>query len=181
MKYRELAIQIAEQFAVLGTALNIHTAVVIGGMDMMTQALELERRPHIVIATPGRIVDHLKTTSGEWSLSRVKFLVCCASLSELKIKFNGETCQILDEADRLLTPTFVPELTYLFNVLPKDRQTCLFTATWTPSIDSIVDAPPKPGKQKPFIYQMTETYVYPSFTPPNGAYCPASAWRQSQH
>jgi len=74
---RELAFQIADQFAVLGSALNIHTAVVTGGMDMMTQALELEQRPHVVIATPGRIVDHLKSTSGEWSLSRVKFLVCC--------------------------------------------------------------------------------------------------------
>ena len=92
VKYRELAIQIAEQFAVLGTGFNIHTAVVIGGMDMMTQALELERRPHVVIATPGRIVDHLKTTSGGWSFSRVKFLVCCASLLELLTKLNGEIC-----------------------------------------------------------------------------------------
>ncbi len=59
----------------LGAPLNIRTAVVVGGMDMMAQALELGNRPHIVIATPGRIVDHLKSTSGEWDLSRVKFLV----------------------------------------------------------------------------------------------------------
>jgi ATP-dependent RNA helicase DDX49/DBP8 len=44
-------------------------------MDMMTQALELENRPHVVIATPGRIVDHLRSTSGDWNLYRVKFLV----------------------------------------------------------------------------------------------------------
>jgi ATP-dependent RNA helicase DDX49/DBP8 len=44
-------------------------------MDMMAQALELDNRPHIVIATPGRMVDHLKSTSGNWDLSRVKFLV----------------------------------------------------------------------------------------------------------
>ncbi|EIM88369.1 DEAD-domain-containing protein [Stereum hirsutum FP-91666 SS1] len=133
---RELAFQISEQFAVLGAHLNIRTAVIVGGMDMMTQALELGRRPHVVIATPGRLVDHLRSSSGEWDLSRVKFLV-------------------LDEADRLLTSTFSPELAHLFGVLPRDRQTALFTATWTPSIDAIADATPRPGKQKPFIHKIT--------------------------
>ncbi|KAM6495934.1 DEAD domain containing protein [Amanita muscaria] len=135
---RELAFQIADQFAVLGSALNVKTAVVVGGMDMMTQALELNTLPHIVIATPGRIVDHLRSSNGEWGLSRVKFLV-------------------LDEADRLLTPTFTAELSYLFNILPKDRQTCLFTATLTPSIETLANAPPRPGKQKPFIHRMAES------------------------
>ncbi|KAJ3800395.1 P-loop containing nucleoside triphosphate hydrolase protein [Lentinula aff. detonsa] len=135
---RELAFQISEQFVILGNAMNIRTAVIVGGMDMMAQALELGNRPHIVIATPGRIVDHLKSGSGEWNLSRVKFLV-------------------LDEADRLLSASFVPELSYLFNVLPKERQTCLFTATLTSSIENIASAPPRPGKQKPFIHRMTES------------------------
>jgi ATP-dependent RNA helicase DDX49/DBP8 len=73
---RELAFQISEQFIVLGISLNIRTAVIVGGMDMMAQALELGNRPHIIIATPGRIVDHLRSsTNGEWDLSRVKFLV----------------------------------------------------------------------------------------------------------
>ncbi|KAI0082472.1 DEAD-domain-containing protein [Panus rudis PR-1116 ss-1] len=135
---RELAFQISEQFAVLGSALSLRTAVVVGGMDMMAQALELNNRPHIVVATPGRIVDHLKNSGNDWDLSRIKFLV-------------------LDEADRLLTSTFAPELSYLFETLPKERQTCLFTATLTESIESIASAPPKPGKQKPFIHRMTET------------------------
>lgn len=135
---RELAFQISEQFAVLGAAFNIRTAVVVGGMDIIAQAIELSNRPHIVVATPGRIVDLLRSNNGEWDLSRVKFLV-------------------LDEADRLLTPTFAPELSYLFEAIPKERQTCLFTATWTPSIETIADAPPKPGKQKPFVHRMTET------------------------
>jgi len=100
--------------------------------------LELENRPHIVVATPGRIVDHLKSSHGGWDLSRIKFLV-------------------LDEADRLLTPTFTPELSYLFNVLPGERQTCLFTATLTPSIESLAEAPPRPGKQKPFMHRMIDT------------------------
>jgi ATP-dependent RNA helicase DDX49/DBP8 len=72
---RELAFQISDQFAVLGAPLNIRTAVIVGGMDMMAQALELTNRPHVVVATPGRMVDHLKSSGGEWDLSRVKFLV----------------------------------------------------------------------------------------------------------
>ncbi|RPD67353.1 DEAD-domain-containing protein [Lentinus tigrinus ALCF2SS1-7] len=133
---RELAFQIAEQFAVLGAPLSLRTAVVVGGMDIIAQALELGNRPHVVVATPGRIVDLLKSSAGEWDLSRVKFLV-------------------LDEADRLLTPTFAPELSYLFEVLPKERQTCLFTATLTPAVERVADAPPRPGKQKPFVHRMT--------------------------
>ena len=42
---------------------------------MMTQALELKNRPHVVVATPGRLVDHMNSESGEWDLSRIKFLV----------------------------------------------------------------------------------------------------------
>ncbi|KAF5370047.1 hypothetical protein D9758_001105 [Tetrapyrgos nigripes] len=135
---RELAFQISEQFAVLGSGMNIRTAVVVGGMDMMAQALELENRPHVVVATPGRMIDHLKTGNGQWNLSRVKFLV-------------------LDEADRLLSSTFTSDLAYLFNVLPKERQTCLFTATITPSIDALENATPRPGKEKPFVHKMKET------------------------
>ncbi|KAF7332174.1 hypothetical protein MKEN_00098400 [Mycena kentingensis (nom. inval.)] len=135
---RELAFQIAEQLAVVGGPLSVRTAVVVGGMDMMTQALELGNQPHIVVATPGRIVDHLKSSNGEWNLSRVKFLV-------------------LDEADRLLNPTFAPELAYIFGALPKDRQTCLFTATLTPSIEALAVAAPKPGKERPFVHRMAET------------------------
>ena len=79
---RELAFQISEQFAVLGGSFNIRTAVIVGGMDMMAQSIELGNRPHVVIATPGRIVDHLRSSSDGWDLSRVKFLVrikleCC--------------------------------------------------------------------------------------------------------
>ncbi|EKM49202.1 uncharacterized protein PHACADRAFT_214474 [Phanerochaete carnosa HHB-10118-sp] len=117
---RELAFQISEQFAILGAAFNIRTAVVVGGMDIMSQAIELSNRPHIVVTTPGRIVDLLRT-------------------------------------DRLLTSTFALELSYLFQAISKERQTCLFTATWMPSIETVADAPPKPGKQKPSVHRMTET------------------------
>jgi len=123
---------------VLGSPLNVRTAVIVGGMDMIAQAIELDNRPHLVVATPGRLVDHLRSSRSEWDLSRVKFLV-------------------LDEADRLLAPSFADDLAHLFGVLPRDRQTALFTATWTPSVDSIANVAPKPGKQKPFIYKITST------------------------
>jgi len=71
--------------------------------------------------------------------------------------------QVLDEADRLIAPSFADDLAHLFGALPKDRQTALFTATWTPAIDSVADARPKPGKQKPFIYKITSTYVTSTF------------------
>ncbi|KAK0191036.1 DEAD-domain-containing protein [Armillaria mellea] len=139
---RSLAFQISEQFAVLGAALNIRASVIVGGMDMMAQSLELGNRPHVVIATPGRLVDHLNSGSGEWNLSRVKFLV----------RFRSWT-----EADRLLTPTFAPELAHLFGVLPTSRQTCLFTATMTDSIENLADAEPQTGKRKPFVHRMSAT------------------------
>ncbi|KAI6035316.1 P-loop containing nucleoside triphosphate hydrolase protein [Pisolithus orientalis] len=131
---RELAFQISEQFAVLGAAIGIRTSVIVGGMDMITQALELDTRPHVVVATPGRIVDHLKSSSGGWDLSRIKYLV-------------------LDEADRLLAPTFAPELAYMFQHLPIERQTCLFTATLTPAVEVLAETRPKPGKMKPFFHR----------------------------
>jgi ATP-dependent RNA helicase DDX49/DBP8 len=65
--------------------------------------------------------------------------------------------QVLDEADRLLTSTFSPELKFLFETLPSDRQTCLFTATLTQSIESLVEAPPRPGKAKPFVHRTLAT------------------------
>lgn len=72
---RELAFQISEQFRVLGQAVNLMSTVVVGGMDMMHQAIELRKRPHVIIATPGRLVDLIKSNQGEWSLNKIKFLV----------------------------------------------------------------------------------------------------------
>ncbi|KAJ3372863.1 hypothetical protein GGF31_001400 [Allomyces arbusculus] len=136
---RELAFQIAEQFRALGTGINLREAVVVGGMgtrrttsisyegtvltmdfstDMMAQGLELEKRPHILIGTPGRIVDHLNSGTA-LKLNRIKFLV-------------------LDEADRLLHPTFSADLEAIFEHLPKKRQTLLFSATMTKSIEALI-------------------------------------------
>lgn len=59
----------------IGAPLDIRTTVVVGGMDMMAQMISLNKRPHVVVATPGRLVDLLNESSGEWSLGRIKFLV----------------------------------------------------------------------------------------------------------
>jgi ATP-dependent RNA helicase DDX49/DBP8 len=66
----------------------------------------------------------------------------------------GGSYQVLDEADRLLSPTFAPDLQYLFSNLPADRQTCLFTATISPAIEALAERPPRKGKQKPFVHRV---------------------------
>ncbi|THH05455.1 hypothetical protein EW145_g4785 [Phellinidium pouzarii] len=83
---RELAYQISQHFESLGSAIGVRCAVIVGGMDMVSQAVALAKRPHVVVATPGRLNDHLENTKG-FSLKGVKFLV-------------------LDEADRLLDMDF---------------------------------------------------------------------------
>ncbi|XP_037070606.1 probable ATP-dependent RNA helicase DDX49 [Pollicipes pollicipes] len=106
---RELALQIADQFRILGRPIGLQDAVVIGGQDMVEQGASLQRRPHVVIATPGRLVDHL-TSCDTFSLKKVKFLV-------------------LDEADRLIAGRFDDDLATIFGALPQRRQTLLFSAT----------------------------------------------------
>ena len=140
---RELAFQIHEQFVALGTAINLKSTVVVGGLDMMQQASALADRPHVVVATPGRLCDLIKSSSGngsQWNLSKVKYLV-------------------LDEADRLLNPTFAEELGFLIKQLPQQRQTLLFTATITDAIMHLREKEPAPAKQKPFLHLTDQEYV----------------------
>eukprot|EP00041_Stephanoeca_diplocostata_P018704 m.394814 g.394814 ORF g.394814 m.394814 type:complete len:527 (-) comp21094_c1_seq1:308-1888(-) len=107
---RELAIQIAEQFSALGAPIGLRHAVVIGGMDMMKQAVELSHKPHVIVATPGRLADHI-TAAGTMTLKRVKTIV-------------------FDEADRLLENTsFAADIETIIAALPSQRQVMLFTAT----------------------------------------------------
>lgn len=111
---RELAIQIHEQVAALGAGFQIKSAVLVGGMDMMTQTVALAKKPHIIIATPGRIVDHLEKTKG-FNLSALKYLV-------------------LDEADRILNMDFEKEVDKILEQIPRDRRTYLFSATMTKKV-----------------------------------------------
>ncbi|KAI8873283.1 DEAD-domain-containing protein [Ramicandelaber brevisporus] len=129
---RELAFQIAEQFSALGKAINLRTCVVVGGLDMLPQALELQKRPHVVIATPGRLADHIKSSTDTIYFQKLRFLV-------------------LDEADRLLTDPFSDDLGTVFGAIPKKRQTLLFTATVTEPIMALRDREEDPAK-RPFVH-----------------------------
>lgn len=111
---RELAIQIQEQVAALGSGFQIKSAVLVGGMDMMTQTVALAKKPHIIIATPGRLVDHLEKTKG-FNLAALKYLV-------------------LDEADRILNMDFEKEIDKVLEQIPRDRRTYLFSATMTKKV-----------------------------------------------
>ena len=114
---RELAFQIGEQFAAIGKPINLKKSVIVGGMDMMIQAQELAKRPHIVVATPGRLADHLES-SDTFSLDKIKFLV-------------------LDEADQLLSGRFDEQISTIFRTLPKTKQSLLFSATITDTLDKV--------------------------------------------
>ena len=71
---RELAFQITAQFEALGAGIGVKVATITGGMDNMTQAIALSKKPHIVVASPGRLLDHLESTKG-FSLRTMQYLV----------------------------------------------------------------------------------------------------------
>ena len=70
----ELAYQIGQQIEALGATIGVRCAIIVGGMDMMSQSIALSKRPHIIVCTPGRLEDHLENTKG-FSLRNVKYLV----------------------------------------------------------------------------------------------------------
>ncbi|EEH39743.2 DEAD-box ATP-dependent RNA helicase [Paracoccidioides lutzii Pb01] len=114
---RELAYQISEAFEALGSLISVRCAVIVGGMDMVPQAIALGKKPHIIVATPGRLLDHLENTKG-FSLRNLKYLV-------------------MDEADRLLDLDFGPILDKILKVLPRERRTYLFSATMSSKVESL--------------------------------------------
>lgn len=116
---RELAIQITEVIAQLcqGSP-DFKTAILIGGTSMQPQFRSLSRRPRIIVATPGRLVDHLRR--GSVSLSSTEILV-------------------LDEADRMLDMGFAPQLNEILRFVPKTRQTLMFSATMPTDIAQLAN------------------------------------------
>ncbi|GJQ12334.1 hypothetical protein GpartN1_g4733.t1 [Galdieria partita] len=114
---RELAFQIKEHFELLGRNIALRVVVIVGGVDMVSQAAAFARKPHVIVATPGRLVDHLENTKG-FTLQSIRFLV-------------------LDEADRLLSMDFEKELEKIISALPKERQSFLFSATMTWKVEKL--------------------------------------------
>lgn len=83
----------------------------------MSQSITLAKKPHVIIATPGRLVDHLENTKG-FSLKALKYLV-------------------MDEADRILNMDFEEEVTKILKVIPRERRTLLFSATMTSKVEKL--------------------------------------------
>jgi len=116
---RELAIQIDEAFQGIAHSFGMKTACLIGGAPMQGQIQALRRNPRIVIATPGRIIDHMS----HWNFMP-----------------DNVTMLVLDEADRMLDMGFAPQIAKILRFLPKDRQTMLFSATIPKEIMEIAAA-----------------------------------------
>ncbi len=115
---RELAAQVAEHFEILGKNHNLTVALLIGGVAYEDQDRKLDRGADVVIATPGRLLDHF---------SRGKLLL------------NGIEILVIDEADRMLDMGFIPDVERICKLLPFTRQTLFFSATMPSEIQRLVD------------------------------------------
>ncbi|KAK9236816.1 P-loop containing nucleoside triphosphate hydrolase protein [Lipomyces kononenkoae] len=116
---RELAIQVADVGRKLSRFIaGVRFGLAVGGLNLRVQEQELKTRPDIVVATPGRFIDHVRN-SPSFQVEDVEIL-------------------IIDEADRMLEEGFQKELTELLTLLPSKRQTLLFSATMNSSIKSLI-------------------------------------------
>lgn len=114
---RELAFQIGKTFEALGAVIALKVCTIVGGMEFTPQQIALGKKPHIIVATPGRILDHMERTKG-FNLRNLKYLV-------------------LDEADRLLELEFGPVIEKILKFLPRERNTFLFSATMSSKVESL--------------------------------------------
>lgn len=122
---RELAIQCHSVATKLAAHTDIRFALAVGGLSLKAQETELRLRPDVIIATPGRFIDHMRN-SASFSVDTVEILV-------------------LDEADRMLEDGFADELNEILTTIPKARQTMLFSATMTSTVDRLI----RVGMDKP--------------------------------
>ena len=116
---RELADQVASNIKGYAAQTKLRVAVVYGGIDMKPQTLELKGGVEVLVATPGRLLDHIEAKN--CVLNQVEYVV-------------------LDEADRMLDIGFLPDLQRILSYLPKTRQTLLFSATFSPEIKRLAES-----------------------------------------
>lgn len=143
---RELAIQIGEQFNALGAPIDLKVVVLVGGIDIMSQAIALAKKPHVVIATPGRLLHHMENTKG-FKLEQIKYLV-------------------MDEADRMLSMDFEDSLNKILSMCPRERNTFLFSATMTSKVNKLqrasLDNPVKVAVNEKYqtVDKLIQNYVF---------------------
>jgi ATP-dependent RNA helicase RhlE len=113
---RELALQIEETMRSIGAKFGLRSVVLIGGASMGRQISQLRARPQIIIATPGRLLDHLNQGT---------------------VRLDKITVAVLDEADRMLDMGFLPAIKKILQCVPKERQTMLFSATMPAEIANL--------------------------------------------
>ena len=116
---RELAMQVQESVKTYSKYLGLRSVCIYGGVDMRAQIAELKEGREIVVATPGRLLDHVEQKTVNFSA--VEFLV-------------------LDEADRMLDMGFIPDIKRILKLLPTSRQSLLFSATFSDEIKKLADA-----------------------------------------
>ncbi len=116
---RELADQVANNVKAYSKHTSLRVACVFGGIDMKPQTLQLKGGVEVLIATPGRLLDHIEAKN--CVLNQVEYVV-------------------LDEADRMLDIGFLPDLQRILSFLPKQRQTLLFSATFSPEIKRLAES-----------------------------------------
>ena len=110
---RELAIQVAEELNRIGRFKGINSLPIYGGQDIVRQIRALKNRPHIVVATPGRLMDHMRRRT---------------------VRLDGVSMVVLDEADEMLNMGFLEDIETILSDVPAERQTMLFSATMPEAI-----------------------------------------------
>ena len=115
---RELAIQVSEELYKIGTDARVRVLAIYGGSDIQRQIRSLKRGPHIIVGTPGRILDHIKRRT---------------------LKLGNVHTVILDEADEMLNMGFVEDIEAILETVPEERQTLLFSATMPEPIRRIAE------------------------------------------
>jgi ATP-dependent RNA helicase RhlE len=113
---RELAVQVAESFREYGKNMPLRSTVVYGGVDMNAQIAQLRKGVEILVATPGRLLDHVQNKT---------------------VMFSQVSMLVLDEADRMLDMGFLPDIKRIIGLLPAKRQNLLFSATFPDEIRTL--------------------------------------------
>ncbi|MDE2312016.1 MAG: DEAD/DEAH box helicase [Patescibacteria group bacterium] len=116
---RELAVQVDEALSKIGRPVGLKTAILIGGENLNKQVRQLKNNPHVIIATPGRLIDHLEQKT---------------------VTLSGVSILVLDEADRMLDMGFAPQIKRILQNVPGKRQTMLFSATMPQEIIQIANS-----------------------------------------